>query len=352
MSLTPQIKTILSGIQPTGIPHLGNYLGAIQSWVQLQSQASDHRVLLSVVDLHALTMPQHPATLRKATVEMGAALLACGIDPQAATLFRQSRIAAHAELGWILFCRTPISWLTRMHQWKTKSGDETDGRIGLLSYPVLQAADILLYNTTHVPVGEDQSQHINLTTDIAKSFNSHYQKPVFVIPQGSYGNLGSRRIMSLRNPLKKMSKSDGVETARIDVTDPPGVIASKLRKAVTDSGPAGIAYDKLRPGIMNLLHILMAMEDLLRHNNFRWADLADDEIKSRVGERFGALNNTEFKGLVTERVVEHLEPIRTRFESLGRDPQPIIDAFRLGEEKAAAIANETLARVYETVGLR
>ncbi|KAJ3125891.1 Tryptophan--tRNA ligase, mitochondrial [Nowakowskiella sp. JEL0407] len=368
-----------SGIQPTGIPHLGNYLGALSQWQKFQHPT--HKSLFSIVDLHAITVPQKPGSLPSKVIEMTAAVLSCGIDPNQSIIFRQSDVKQHSELSWILTCRTPVSWVTRMHQWKSKmmqkSGesvtsatlrmaddDQTSSLgLGLLSYPVLQAADILLYRSTNVPVGEDQLQHINLTCDIAQSFNSYYGKNVFCIPQVSLTE--TPRLMSLRNPTSKMSKSDPTPTSRIDLTDSASQIKSKIQKSVTDSIPK-IYYDPVeRPGISNLLKILDGCTRVLNERNRgsenegRNEEAAEDDLKEedekrleKLGEKYSSLSTAVFKGLVGDAVNETLRPCREEFERLMKDKKYIEDVLKDGAEQASEIAERTMQDVRKVVGLR
>jgi tryptophanyl-tRNA synthetase len=330
------MKRVLSGIQPTGVPHLGNYLGALRNWAKLQH---DYHCLYSIVDLHAITLPQDPKRLRNSVREMGMAVIASGVDPEKSILFRQSRVKEHAELGWILFCQTPVSWLSRMHQFKTKA--DKNPMLGLLSYPVLQAADILLYQADLVPVGEDQSQHMNLTTDIAKSFNSNFGN-VFTIPKGMYGTQQSMRIMSLKDPNKKMSKSDPSELSRIDIIDSPEMIWNKVRKATTDS-IEGITYDRNgRPGISNLLDIVFALEG---------REGTTEELQNYALAEFGNKKTSEFKRLVSDCIIHHLSPIRKRYMELESDGVEIDSIFEAGEARARSIASDTLQSVYNSMGL-
>jgi tryptophanyl-tRNA synthetase len=334
--LMTTIQRVFSGIQPTGIPHLGNFLGALRNWTTLQDH---YEAIYSIVDLHAITLPQDPSRLRKSTREMAMAIIASGIDPCKSILFRQSRIKEHTELGWILNCSTPVSWLQRMHQYKTK-GDKNP-MLGLLSYPVLQAADILLYQANIVPVGEDQSQHMNLTTDIAKSFNARFGS-VFVIPSPSYGSTQSMRIMSLKEPTKKMSKSDPSDLSRIELTDSPESIRTKIRKATTDS-LVGITYNpEKRPGITNLLDILFALQK-------RTGTM--DELNDYTVQEFGHKKTSELKDMVADCVIEHLQPIRKEYKRLesGTDLDLILEK---GEQRARDIAQETLHQVHSAIGLK
>ncbi|KAJ3299008.1 hypothetical protein HK104_010090 [Borealophlyctis nickersoniae] len=367
----------LSGIQPTGVPHLGNYLGALTNWVRMQADpvgGQEGNVLpshlYSIVDLHALTVPQEPAVLRKNVTDMAACFLACGIDPAKSILFRQSRVPQHSELAWLLFCRTPISWLSRMHQWKTKlqalqeaspnasaataaaatinftasvEGEEAgaDGpqglNVGLLAYPVLQAADILIYRATEVPIGEDQAQHMNLTATVARSFNSHYKKEVFPIPKGVYASTEAKRIMSIRTPTSKMSKSDASDASRINLDDTPDQIRSKIRRATVDE-IRGITYEpQSRPGVANLLHICSALSG---------------EEPEAIAKRFANKGNQEFKEYVSETVVESLKGKREELARLRKDPKHIEEILCAGEEKARKIADRTLKDVWKVIGLR
>ncbi|KAI8921260.1 hypothetical protein DFJ77DRAFT_449154 [Powellomyces hirtus] len=375
---------VLSGIQPTAVPHLGNYLGALANWVRLQDDAAfrgggdaanGSRVLYSIVDLHALTMPQDPATLRKNVKDMAACLLACGIDPKKSILFRQSKVPEHSELAWLLFCRTPMGWLSRMHQWKTKlqmiqqnnpdapqttaanatmnliSETTADGEldraaddgalaglnVGLFTYPVLQAADILIYRSTQVPIGEDQVQHMELAQMAARSFNAHYKKEVFPIPKGFYASSSSKRILSLRNPTSKMSKSDTSEASRINLDDTPEQIRSKIRKATVDSS-VGITYDPAhRPGVANLINIYSSFSN---------------ETPEAIADRFSGSGNKEFKDAVAEAVVAGLSPIRDELVRLRKDSGFVETVLQDGEERARMIAARTLRDVQKVVGLR
>ena len=262
------LTTIFSGIQPTGIPHLGNYLGAVSNWVRLQQTNTD-RVLYSVVDLHALTLPQEPSVLRADILNATATLLACGVSPERSCVFQQSTVKEHAELAWLLSCITPKGWLNRMTQYKDKKekGAGEQASLGLYSYPVLMAADILLYNTTHVPVGHDQKQHLELARDIAIKFNSNQIKGgVFNIPVGIFSEGTSTRVMSLNDGTKKMSKSDPSSLSRINLDDAPDEIMKKIKKAKTDGERGFLSAttsegEIMRPEVNNLLGIRAALED-------------------------------------------------------------------------------------------
>src|SRR3954449_9734580 len=257
------MNRIFSGIQPTGNLHLGNYLGAIRNWVALQH---DYGCIFCIVDLHALTLPQEPDELRQATREVTAAYIAAGVDPERCIIFNQSMVAGHAELAWLLGCLTPLGWLNRMTQFKEKAGKQRDNAgLGLYAYPVLMAADILAYKATHVPVGEDQKQHLELARDIAGAFNRQYGREFFPLPEPQIFGAATR-VMSLRDGTKKMSKSDASDYSRINMTDDADAIAQKIRKAKTDPEPlpATIAALEARPEADNLVGIYAALSDLSR----------------------------------------------------------------------------------------
>ena len=319
-------RRILSGIQPTGIPHLGNYFGAIKPWLKLQ--ASD-RMIISIVDLHAITVPQNPKILNQNIMDMAISLLACGIDTNN-VLFRQSKVPQHATLAWILFCSTPIGWLNRLHQWQQKSGD--DKHLGLLSYPVLQAADILLYKATHVPVGDDQSQHMNLASMLTKKFNSTYKQDIFPIPKAIYPGKEGKRIMSLKDPLRKMSKSDKSLNSTILITDDDNTIRSKISKATTDS-ITGIYESENRPGINNLLNILKSLRD----EPLDFKELED-------------LSHKQFKELLANEIIECLTPIRNRYHELKNNLGYVEQVLQTGEFEAQRMAQLTIDQVYKCVG--
>ena len=257
------MNRIFSGIQPTGNLHLGNYLGAIRNWVALQH---DYECIFCIVDLHALTLPQNPDELRAATREVTAAYIAAGIDPERCIIFNQSMVSAHAELAWLLGCLTPLGWLNRMTQFKEKAGKQRENAgLGLYGYPVLMAADILLYKATHVPVGEDQKQHVELARDIAGAFNRRYERDFFPLPEPQiFGE--ATRVMSLRDGTKKMSKSDTSDYSRINMTDDAELIALKIRRAKTDPEPLPHTIEALekRPEADNLVSIYAALADLSR----------------------------------------------------------------------------------------
>jgi tryptophanyl-tRNA synthetase len=328
---------VLSGVQPTGNLHLGNFLGAIKPWVRLQDAGTECFIFLA--DLHAITVYVDPAELRRNVREMTAALVACGLDPERVTLFNHARVPAHAELTWILNCVARMGWVSRMTQFKEKSGKNRDGSsVGLFDYPVLQAADILLYRPTHVPVGDDQRQHIELCRDIAAKFNTDYGREVFRMPEPLIGATGAR-VMSLRDGNAKMSKSDPSDMSRVNLIDPPELVAQKIRKARTDPEPLPDTMEALaeRPEAANLVAIYAGL-----------ADERPEAVLARfAGQGFGA-----FKPALAELVVETMRPIRDRFEALRNDQAALDAILARGAEKAAAEAKPTLDAAYEAVGLR
>ena len=308
---------------------MGNYFGAIKPWIKLQA---NERMILSIVDLHAITVPQDPVKLNKNIMDMAVSLLASGVDPDN-IIFRQSCVPQHANLAWILFCHTPIGWLNRLHQWQQKAGEEK--HLGLLSYPVLQAADILLYRATHVPVGDDQSQHMNLASMLTKKFNSLYKQQVFPIPKAIYPGKEGKRIMSLKDPLRKMSKSDPSLAATILITDQDDVIKSKISRATTDS-ISGIFESPNRPGINNLLNILQSIRS-------EPVDIENELMH---------LSHKQFKDLLAQEVIECLTPIRKRFFDLQQDLGYVENILSKGELEAQEIAQQTLNDVHRCIGLR
>jgi tryptophanyl-tRNA synthetase len=329
------MNRIFSGIQPTGNLHLGNYLGAIRNWVALQH---DYECIFCIVDLHALTLPQDPAELRASTREVTAAYIASGVDPEHCTIFNQSMVSAHAELGWLLGCLTPVGWLNRMTQFKEKAGKQRDmAGLGLYAYPVLMAADILLYKATHVPVGEDQKQHLELARDIAGAFNRRYERDFFPLPEPQIFGPATR-VMSLRDGTKKMSKSDGSDYSRINMTDDAAVIALKIRRAKTDPEPlpATISALELRPEADNLIGIYGALSGLSRE-----AALA----------RFAGRRFSHFKDALSELAVEVLGRIGGEMGRLIKDPGYIDSVLRRGAERAHAIADPNVREVQTISGL-
>ena len=332
---------IVSGIQPTGGLHLGNLLGAILRWVRMQDVANPgDQQLYFLADLHALSVDGDPAQLRANVREMAAALIASGIDPERSILFAQSAVPAHAELAWILQCTARMGWLNRMTQFKEKSGKNKDGSsVGLFTYPVLQAADVLLYNATHVPVGDDQKQHIELARDIAVKFNNDFDTELFTVPEPFIGGGTAARVMSLRDGAMKMSKSDPSDMSRINLTDDDDMIAQKLRKARTDPEPLpdDPALLAARPEAKNLVGIMAAL-----------TGESDTAVLARfAGHGFGA-----FKPALADAAIAAIAPLRARLVELREDPAAIDEILAKGAAKAAALAAPTLAQAYRAVGLR
>ncbi|MCL6697824.1 tryptophan--tRNA ligase [Sphingomonas sp. NSE70-1] len=328
---------VVSGIQPTGDLHLGNLLGAILRWVRMQDEAE---CLFFLADLHSLSDFIDPKVRRNSVREMAAALIASGIDPNKSTLFAQSAVPAHSELCWILNGVARMGWLNRMTQWKDKAGKNREGSsVALFDYPVLQAADILLYQATHVPVGEDQKQHIELTRDIALKFNSDYDVELFVPPEPFIGGGTAARVMSLRDGSMKMSKSDPSEQSRIHLTDDNDVIALKIRKAKTDPDPLpeDPALLESRPEARNLVGIYGAM-----------VGETDEQVLQRfAGQGFGA-----FKPALADAAIALLEPLRNRLVELRQDKAALDAILAAGANKAASLAQPTLDAAYRAVGLK
>ena len=333
---------VVSGIQPTGSLHLGNYLGAIRNWVRMQDALGDgEQCLFFLADLHAISMPHNPAELRAATLEMTAALVACGIDPARSVLFNQAQVPAHAELQWLLTGTARMGWLNRMTQFKDKSGKNREGAsVALYTYPVLQAADVLLYQATHVPVGEDQKQHLELARDIAQKFNNDFcteDAPVFTLPDPIIPPEAAR-IMSLRDGSAKMSKSDPSDMSRINLADDPDEMAKKIKKAKTDPEPlpSEVAGLEGRPEALNLVSIFAALEGS-----------TPDAILARFGgQGFGV-----FKPAMAELVVETLGPIQRRFVELKADRESLDAILARGAAHARDIGVPTLKAAYDALGL-
>lgn len=326
---------ILSGIQPTGHLHLGNYLGAIRNWLTFQDQ---HECLFCIVDLHALTVPIKPDKLRAGTRYVTAAYIASGIDPKKCAIFKQSSVPGHSELSWLLGCLTPMGWLNRMTQFKEKAGKHKEkASLGLYSYPVLMAADILLYHATHVPVGEDQKQHLELARDIAGAFNHRYRQDFFPLPEPEiFGH--ATRVMSLRDGTSKMSKSDPSDFSRILLMDDADTIAQKIRKAKTDADvlPENEADLEARPEANNLVNIFAAVADITRQ---------------QVCAQFAGQNFSAFKPALTEVLVEHLRPIGEKIEHLLKDPSYIDSVLEAGAEHAEKISKKTMGHVHRLMGV-
>jgi tryptophanyl-tRNA synthetase len=328
---------VLSGVQPSGDLHLGNYLGALVKFVALQDQM---QCLYCVVDLHAITQWQDPAKLTAQTREIAAAYLASGVDPKKAIIFPQSAVRAHAELAWIFQCVARVGWLDRMTQFKDKTGKNKEkASVGLYTYPVLQAADILVYKATHVPVGEDQKQHLELTRDIAAKFNHDFDAPgFFPLTQPVIEGAGSGLVMSLRDGRVKMSKSDPSDQARINLTDDADAIASKVRKARTDPDPLPETVEGLkdRPEADNLVGIFAILS----------GETKAQVLNTFAGQGFGQ----SFKPALTDLLVSRLAPVSARMRGLLADPGQIDAVLADGAEKAAAIADPILAETKRIVG--
>lgn len=324
---------VLSGIQPSGHLHLGNYLGAVKRWAQVQD---DKECLYCIVDLHAITVEQEPEKLRHQTRSTAAMLLAAGIDPQRATLFVQSHVRAHAECCWIFTCITPLGWLERMTQFKTKSRSQQSVQAGLLTYPVLQAADILLYDADEVPVGDDQRQHLELSRDIAQRFN-HLYGETFVVPKAVVPEAGAR-VMGLDDPANKMSKSQShVRGHAVRLEDSDDEIRRALRRAVTDSGrEIRFSDDPERAGVNNLLTIYQAITDKSR-----------EAVEADFAEARGY---GDLKKTVAEVVIEEIRPVREEYQHLMKDPAELDRQLGVGAERARALAETKVAAVKEKVG--
>jgi tryptophanyl-tRNA synthetase len=326
-----QRPIVLTGLQPTSGIHLGNYLGALQNWVDIQREAD---CLFFISDMHAITVPQDPNELRQNTIDCIAVYLACGLDPEKSHIFVQSQVTGHAELAWVLGCLTPLGQLERMTQFKDKASRQASEFVGagLLYYPVLMAADILLYNAHLVPVGEDQRQHLELTRDLAEKFNATHG-PLFNVPEPLIrGNC--TRVMSLQNPTVKMSKSDPNSLATIFLTDGDDQIMKKFRSAVTDSG-AEIRASNEKPGVKNLLNILSGI-----------SGKAIQELEAD----YAGMGYGKFKTAVAEEVIGCVRPIRERMAAFGEDLQYLQNVMEAGRTKAQTRANAILAKVYGRVG--
>lgn len=325
-------KRVFSGVQPTGNIHLGNYLGAIRNWAGAQAQFDN---IFCIVDLHAITLPIDPKELHTTTRKLAALYLACGLDTHYCKLFVQSYIHEHAEMSWIMECFTPMGWLNRMTQFKTKADEhpETVGT-GLYCYPVLMACDILLYQTHFVPVGDDQRQHIEFTRDLAQRFNSTYKQEVFTIPEGQIRATGAR-IMSLDDPTKKMSKSDANPSSRINLLDDPKTIKQKIARATTDSQRL-VTFDPERPGITNLLTIYQ---------------LLTGQSQQEIEAEFAGKGYGDFKAALTEQLVQALTPIQQRYHEYINDIASLESILKQGADEVRPIAAATLRHVKEVIGL-
>lgn len=329
MSFAPRV---FSGVQPTGNLHLGNYLGAIAQWVKMQHEMP---CVFGIMNMHAITVPQGAAELKACTRETAAALIACGIDPNISTVFVQSSVPAHAELAWILGCHTPLGWLNRMTQFKEKAGKQKDmASLGLYGYPVLMAADVLAYKATHVPVGEDQKQHLELARDIAGALNRAVGEGLLPLPEPKIMPTAAR-IMSLRDGTKKMSKSDPSDYSRINLTDDTDTIAAKFKKAKSDM-VEGISYDEeARPEASNLVQIYAALEG---------------SSLQTVVDQYARANFSSFKSALADLAVAKLAPISTRMRELLQNTDQLDALLARGTEQANAIAAPILAEIKSKIG--
>src|SRR5215831_1683013 len=321
---------VFSGMQPTGNLHIGNYLGALKNWVRIQH---DYECIFCIVDLHAVTVYQQPEELRAKIKEIAALYLAAGIDPNVCSIMVQSAVPAHAELAWMLTCVTPVGWLERMTQYKAKTEAQESIGDGLLQYPVLMAADILLYQAAIVPVGEDQKQHLELARDIAQRFNSLYGE-TFVMPNTHLPTVGAR-IMGLDDPEKKMSKSTPGSSHAISLLDPPNVIRKKIMRATTDSNPA-VDFENLGPGVQNLLTIFRAFTE--------WPD-------DRMRDHFAGMRYGDLKKQVAEAVVEALEPVQQRYREITQESGYIEKVLEEGALRVGPIARGTVHKAKKAMGL-
>ncbi len=325
-------KRVFSGVQPTGNIHIGNYLGAIRNWVAEQTEYDN---IFCIVDLHAITMPIDPQELHHSIRQLAALYVACGLDTRYCKLFVQSHVHEHAEMSWILGCFTPMGWLNRMTQFKTKAGENPDSvSTGLYCYPVLMACDILLYHTDLVPVGEDQRQHVELTRDLAQRFNSLYGQQVFTLPEAQIRKVGAR-IMSLDDPTKKMSKSDPNAYSRINLLDDAKTIKQKIARATTDS-LRSVTFDPERPGITNLLTIYQ---------------LLTGQSQQEIEAEFAGKGYGDFKAALTERMVATLAPIQQRYKELMNDLPTLEAILKQGADEVRPIAEATLKHVKDVIGL-
>ncbi len=325
-------KRVFSGVQPTGNIHLGNYLGAIRNWVRSQDQYDN---IFCIVDLHAITLPIDAKELHTNTRKLAALYLACGLDTRYCKLFVQSHVHQHAEMSWIMNCFTPMGWLNRMTQFKSKAGNDVESvDTGLYCYPVLMACDILLYQTHYVPVGDDQRQHIELTRDLAQRFNNLYKQRVFTIPEGQIREVGAR-IMSLDDPTKKMSKSDPNPHSRINLLDDAKTIKQKIGRSTTDSLRL-VTFDPERPGITNLLTIYQ---------------LLTGQTQQEIEADFTGKGYGDFKAALTERLVTTLTPIQQRYNELINDLPTLEAILTQGAQEVRPLAEATLQSVKNVVGL-
>lgn len=327
-------KVIFSGIQPSGNLHIGNYIGAIQQWIKLQSEPEEKEIIFCIVDLHAITVPQDPKVLKENIHELAASWLACGIDPKKSRIFVQSENHDHSYLAWIFDCITPISWMNRMTQFKDKSEKQKEGTsIGLFNYPALMAADILLYDTTHVPVGEDQVQHIELARDVGEKFNKAF-KQIFTIPAPMVDKKAAR-IKSLQNPEKKMSKSEVDPQGTVNLLDNLDEVAKKVKRAVTDSS-THVSVESRSPALENLLTIYAKLV----------GKEPDDIAKELDGKSY-----SEFKDKLAEVVVTALKPIQQEYKRIRSDEKILDEVFQQGLEFTSSKSSVKVREVKEAMGL-
>lgn len=326
---SPRPKRVFSGIQPSGNIHIGNYLGAITQWVASQDEYVN---VFCIVDLHAITVPQDPALLAAKTRELAGLYLACGIDPAKSAIFVQSHVPQHSELTWLLNCVTPIGWLERMTQYKSKSQKQESIATGLLDYPVLMAADIVLYDTDLVPVGDDQKQHVELARDIAGRFN-HLYGETLVVPDVVIRRSGAR-VMGLDDPTAKMSKSDAGQYHAVRLLDPPDQARKAIMRAVTDAG-SETRFDEASPGVLNLLQVY---------------EVLTGESRPDIEARFAGQGYGTLKRAVADAVIAVLEPIQARYQVYADDPAQLDDLLLDGAERVRPIAAATLARVHQALG--
>lgn len=332
-AFTPRV---FSGIQPSGGLTLGNYLGAMKRFVEMQGQGFE--TIYCMVDMHAITVWQDPDALRRQTRELAAGFIAAGIDPEKSILFNQSQVPEHAQLAWIFNCVARMGWMKRMTQWKDKAGkNQENASLGLFAYPALMAADILIYHATHVPVGEDQKQHLELARDIATKFNHDFKTNFFPLTEPVIEGAATR-VMSLRDGSKKMSKSDPSDASRINMTDDADAIAQKIRKAKTDPDPLPSEAEGLenRPEARNLVNIYAALSE----------QSVDDVLRDVGGKPF-----SEFKPMLSDLAVDKLSPISSEMARLMQQPDEIDAILRKGADKARAIASPILKQTYEIVGM-
>ncbi|MDD3125181.1 MAG: tryptophan--tRNA ligase [Candidatus Kapabacteria bacterium] len=330
MMETNEKKIILSGIQPSGVLTIGHFTGALKNWVALQD---DYECYYMIADLHAITVRQVPADLRKRTLDTVAMYVAAGIDVEKSVLFVQSHVPEHAQLAWVLNTMTGMGECSRMTQFKDKSAQHSENvNVGLFTYPVLMAADILLYQANLVPVGEDQKQHLELSRNLAQRFNFNYSD-TFVVPEPFIGKVGAR-VMSLQDPTKKMSKSDPNEKSIIFLDDKDEVIKSKIKRAVTDSG-SEVKYDAAKPGVANLMTLY---------------SIATGKTNAEIEQEFVGAGYGEFKATVADAVAAYLAPVRDKYFEIRKNENKLKEILTLGAEKAGMQARKTLRKVYKKVG--